>query len=139
MLTPLYGAEKVLIGELSLVGKYKESPELLFAQRVHPEASSNLGTATAQDTFAAKRHARPFFSTRLSLLKAHLGAVKHADLSVADRICCRWGVIRYVFQVHKWHRVVGMMFRGAGIGGGGKRMLDARKCQQESAAVGDSK
>lgn len=132
LLTQLYGAEKVLMGELSLVGKYKEADELLFAQRVHAEASSSLGTAAAQDTFAAKRHAMPFFSTRFALMNAHLGAVKHAELSAGDRLRCRLVVLRYIFQVHKWGRVFGMMMRGAGIGGGGKRMLDARQEKQES-------
>ncbi len=134
LLRPVYGAEKVLMGELSLIGKYQESPELLFAQRVHAEASSALGTATAQETFAAQAHAKPFFSTRFALLTAHLGAVQHAELSFAQRVRCRWVVIRYVFQVHKWRKVLRMMLRGAGIGGGGKRMLEARQNQQESTA-----
>jgi glycosyltransferase involved in cell wall biosynthesis len=138
LLTQLYGAEKVLMGELSLVGKYMQSPEMLFAQRVHSEASSSLGTASAQDTFAAIRHARPFFSTRMALLQAHLGAVKHADLSRLDALRCQGVVLRYLFQVHKWGRVLSMMLRGAGIGGGGKRMLDARN-KKKSIATGSSK
>ncbi len=129
LLMPLYGAEKVLIGELGLVGKYKESPQLLFAQRVHADASSNLDTATAQDTFAANRNAKPFVSTRLAILAAHLGAVSHAELSLLERLRCNVVILRYIFQVHKWRRVVNMMLRGAGIGGGGKRMLDAKRRQ----------
>ena len=127
LLTPLYGAEKVLMGELSLLGRYKESPDLLFAQRVHATASSSLGTATAQDRLAAPGPARPFCSTRLALLKSHVGAVTYARLSTVDRIRCYLVVCRYMLQVRKWRRVLGMMIRGSGIGGGGKRMLEAQR------------
>ena len=48
MLVPLYGAEKVLMGELSLIGKYFEVPKLLFAQRIHAEASSSIANASGQ-------------------------------------------------------------------------------------------
>ena len=42
MLLPCYGAEKVLIGELALRGRYFHIPDQLFAQRIHDEASGNI-------------------------------------------------------------------------------------------------
>ena len=127
LLAPLYGAEKVLMGELSLLGAYMEAPGVLFAQRVHAAASSGLGTATAQHRVVARGGAGPLLSTRLALIKAHLGAVRHATLPTADRIRCNLVVVRYMFQVHKWRRVIGAAIRGTGVGGGGRRMLDARR------------
>jgi glycosyltransferase involved in cell wall biosynthesis len=37
------GGDYVLLGELSLLGKFIEVPEVLFFRRIHPEASSQLG------------------------------------------------------------------------------------------------
>lgn len=129
LLVPLYGCEKVLMGELSLLGKYRESPRMLFSQRIHSQASSSLTSVEAQEEFAAKRFAKPFFSTRFSLLKAHLGAIHHSDLSFLDKIRCDWVVARYVLQINKWSSVLKSMLSGKGVGGAGKRMMSKRTAE----------
>ena len=130
LLEPLYGAEKVLMGELAIQGKYAASPEMLFAQRIHSAASSSLDSEAAQNAYVLHQTKKPFFSTRFALLKSHLAAVRHAELSWLNRMKCYFVVLRYIMQMNKWGRVMRSMLLRKGAGGGGRRMLNARKKQQ---------
>ena len=121
---PYYGSEKVLMGALSLVGRYQQADPLLFAQRIHAEASSSLDSAAAQDAFTSTNNAKPLFSARLALVLAHARTVSHAELTWTEKLRC-WGVVvRYLLQVRKWKRIAMMTLLGGGVGGGGKRTLE---------------
>jgi len=137
LLQPFYGAEKVLIGEVSLFGRYHEIPELLFYQRVHDKASSNLNSGSAQANFAeTKRKSNPFVSTRLSILKAHIGAVAHSPLSRLQKLGGYSVVLMYVFQLGKWKGVAEKTIKGRGLGGGGRRILQNARASSGSTPVG---
>jgi len=125
MLVNLYGSEKVLIGEVSMIGEMAWVPEMLFSQRVHSGASSYIDSADAQQEFIDARTSRRFISTRQALLKAHIGAVRHANLSIRERIVCYLVIIQYVFQISKWKRVLLTTLRGQSVGGGGKRIIES--------------
>lgn len=125
LLVELYGAEKVLMGELSLLGKSRMLGEQLFSQRIHPGASSYQDSSAAQQQFAAARYSKPFISTRLSIFFAHWGAIRHARLTSRDRLGCYVALVRYILQVGKWRKVIQTAWKRQGVGGGGKRMIDA--------------
>ena len=132
LLLPFYGAEKVLLGEVSLLGCYQEVPELLFFQRVHDKASSNLQSAASQANFAeSSRKVKKFMAARLRIPHAHLGAVLRSPLSFWKKVRGFGAVIRYFFQFRKWGRVITKMIRGTGLGGGGRRIL--RSTNQSSS------
>ncbi len=116
MLLPYYGAEKVLMGELSLQGQFAEIPEVLFYQRLHQDASGGLATAEQQRKFADAAGAKKFSSTRLQLVWGHLGAVLHARLLPVDRIRCLIVLGRYLMQFRKWTKILFQTATGAGIG-----------------------
>jgi len=115
---PYYGADKVFIAELSLLGRFWEIPEVLFFCRVHPEASGNLTTAAQQQQFINPRGRRWFTLTRLQLLCAYTRAVMRTGLPPVERMRCLLVLLRYVFQVGKWKRVVAQSLSGRGTGGG---------------------
>src|SRR5690606_10245488 len=96
MLVNLYGSEKVLIGEVSMIGKMAWIPEMLFSQRVHVGASSYIDSAEAQREFISARTKTNFVSTRQALLKSHLGAVRHANLPIRERIACYRVLVKYL-------------------------------------------
>ena len=116
MLPACYGAEKVLMGALSLLGKYHEIPETLFFQRVHPAASSRMDRAADQLTFMDPTASSRFASTRMRLLAGHLRSVKTADVSVADRVKCHVVVARYLLQASKWTAIARNTLTGTGVG-----------------------
>lgn len=119
----LYGAEKVLIGELSLIGKYAHVPELLFAQRIHDTASSSLESHEAQQEYAGIKR-KGFFRTRLDLFAAHRRSIFRHRLSAWDRIRCGWALTSYLLQFGKWWKLLGDLRHRRGLGGGGRRLLD---------------
>jgi len=134
-LLSFYGAEKILLGELSLLGAYYETPELLFCQRIHDKASSNLDSATAQAEFAGSNESRnPFVSSRLAILQAHAGSVLRAPLTLTQKLRGIFVVFCYVVQFKKWQRTISSWIHGSGIGGGGSRLLKSIAKDNESGS-----
>lgn len=135
LLQQVYGSEKVLMGELSLLGKMIHIPKLLFRQRVHEHASSYRADAASQQSFASgKRKKSVIFSARISLCLAHLGAIQHVRLSATERLKCYVVLLRYVFQTKKWGRILLSSAKRRSVGGGGKRVIDACNEKVDNAA-----
>ena len=111
-----FGAEKLLMAELALRGRFAEVPEVLFFQRVHAGAASNLHTRAAEAAFARAGAAGTFSTARLTLLRGYLSMVAAADLSPVDRARCLATLGLYVGQVGKWKRVAQGMLTGRGLG-----------------------
>lgn len=98
-----YGAEKVLLGELALRGKYEQVPETLFYQRVHSRASGAMTTRAEQEAYMSPRAKRHRLSgTRLVLLKGHIGSIRHVSMRLSERALCLMAILRYLAQVSKW-------------------------------------
>lgn len=116
MLPACYGAEKVLIGELSLRGFYYQVPETLFYQRVHPAASSNIHRAADQLTFMDTRASSRFASTRCKLLLGHLRSVANTPMTIRQRAQSYGVVARYLLQTRKWSAIVRNTLAGTGVG-----------------------
>ncbi len=130
---PFYGSEKVLIGELSLLGRCDHIPELLFAQRIHPDASGCIKSAVRQLAFANSNQSAGFAFTRPKILKAHLTSVlRHGHLAFPERIRCLWVVAQYILQWRKWKRVVMSTWKGAGAGGGNLPLLRQREAAMKA-------
>ena len=122
MIVPLYGAEKVLLAEMSLYAGYSHIDEQLFSQRVHAEASGNLKGRKQKRRFAtAARKRSPFFSTRLSLLQSHIWSVLRSSLGAREKIACLAAVGGYLLQTGKWLSAAGNLIRGSG---GGRDMIE---------------
>jgi len=116
LLPACYGAEKVLMGALSLAGCYDEIPETLFHQRVHPAASSRIENAVEQLTFMDTQSSSRFASTRIRLLRGHFHSIGCARLTIRERICCWLVIVKYLFQTNKWNAVLRNTLTGTGVG-----------------------
>lgn len=143
LLIDTYGAEKVMMGELSLLGTYAHVPELLFVQRIHEEASSAHANLEKQLEYAGVKP-KSFLATRTGLFFAHLNSALRHPLGFSERCRAVAAVFRYLFQVRKWSRVVSAMVRNQGVGGGGKELLDRtekfkKEGEQDSSPTDDSK
>jgi glycosyltransferase involved in cell wall biosynthesis len=116
LLPACYGAEKVLMGALSLSGCYYEIPETLFHQRVHPTASSRIGNAAKQRTFMDAKSSSRFSSTRMRLLSGHFHSIASAQLTIWQRIRCVLVIGKYLLQTNKWKSVFANTLTGTGVG-----------------------
>jgi len=132
---PYYGADKVFVAELALIGPYAELPETLFFNRVHAGASGALATVKQQQHWIAPGSSRRFDTTRAHLFKSYLRAVMHAELSPLERIRCLQVLAQYLFQVNKWGRVIARTLAGRGTGGGYLDHLQQIETKRKSTDV----
>lgn len=137
LVVDLYGAEKVLMAELSLQGKYGHIERQLFAQRIHLSASSAIEDEAAQVSYVGPSRKR-FASTRLLLLQAHCWSVLRSQQPWLMKIRCMCSLTAYVLQIRKWGRVLKSFFSGRGVGGAGKRLLDEVSQQKQKPSSKDS-
>ena len=119
----LYGAEKLFIAELALLGSYAEVPETLFYARVAPESSGNLGTNAEQQAFIAGEGARGPRFVRLRYLESYLASIRRAAPDAREAWLARIAVMRWLLQVSKWRAVALKALTGAGVGGGNRERL----------------
>lgn len=102
-----FGAEKVVLGELALRGKYRQVPETLFYQRVHAKAAGEMTTREQQEAYVtAQSKKNRFAQTRVNLLKGHWNSVRNVPMPFTDRILCWSAIGRYLLQLSKWPQLL---------------------------------
>lgn len=98
-----YGAEKVLLGELALRGKYYQVPETLFYQRVHARTSGSMTTRAEQEAYMSPQKKRSRLSgTRLTLLRGYIRSIGNVPMSHSERLLCMLAILQYLTQLSKW-------------------------------------
>jgi len=108
LIQPYYGYEKVMMADLALRGRFHDLPEVLFYQRVHAAASSQLQTAHERQRFQSA--AKPSKSSpRLRLLGGYLRAIAGGPVSISEKALCYAWLARYLLQLRKWPAVVKSM------------------------------
>lgn len=103
---PYYGAEKVLMAELALRGHYIEVPEVLFFQRIHPQASGAMQSGSERDQFTFGVSARMRRSTSLAILGGYVQAIERAKLGWREKCRCYGHLVRYACQLRKLVRKI---------------------------------
>jgi hypothetical protein len=120
---PTYGSEKIVVGELSLRGRYAEIPRPLKLVRIHESSSGSLGQTAQQQSFMGARHARRWLHPRLQLVWDQLAGVRRAPLTFGERLRCAIVVARYLLQFHKWGSVLRSLVSRRGTGGANEIFL----------------
>lgn len=134
LIEPHYGWDKVLMGELSLMGRFHDVPEVLFFQRIHADASSCLSTVTEQQEFVDPSVNEAPASPRFRLLRGHVSSLWRYPLTPLARLLCLGCIFRYLFQVKKWQYCIDSYWQGTGVGVG----VGAREELGSIAREGDS-
>jgi glycosyltransferase involved in cell wall biosynthesis len=84
---PYYGGDKVLLAELSLLGRYHLLEAPLFHRRCHPAQSSSPQTSRYRAMWISGRRIQ-LVPPQLRLIAAYLQAVLWAKLTPAQRLRC---------------------------------------------------
>jgi glycosyltransferase involved in cell wall biosynthesis len=98
-------ADWVLMLEIALQGEVWEIPERLFLRRRHLGISRVLNPSPEHYTLWVDPTAKPVRHERLRLLREYMAAVRHADLSAAERARC------YATVTGAWTRRYGSIRR----------------------------
>ncbi len=96
-----YGADKVVLAALTLMGRFQEVPEELFLRRCHPVQSTSLRSAGARANWSNPKNRHRIVVPQLECLRGYVEAVKNTPLFAPERIACTfvWG--RYLLQLAK--------------------------------------
>ena len=124
-----YGAEKVMIGELALIGKYAHVGEPLFSQRIHEQASSSLDSLEKQQEYVGVKR-QSYVKTRFKLFCAHLQSIHRHRIGWWNRLRSYMALTQYLFQFRKWFGMIGKQFSRRGVAGAGKRLLKSAKASE---------
>jgi len=102
-----HSADRVLLSELVLHGKFYEIPERLYFHRLHSNISIKEGMSLAQlaawfnPNLAGKRT-----FPRLRRIVEFTRGVNRAPLSLYQRIYCYAQIVRFYFSADKWQRLM---------------------------------
>ena len=89
-----YGSDKVLLAELSLLGRFHLLPEVLLYRRCHPSQSSNL-RLTQKSSWIGNGSADGWLTLRLrKVIPGYLEVVHAAPITLTQKAMC-YGAIAY--------------------------------------------
>jgi len=106
LLRPCYGPAKVLLAEVSLLGRFEEVAQPLFFERTRPDATCAPTTEAQRYAVVPPRSVARYSSTRVKLFWEYVQVVRRAHLRASERARCLAVLARYVFQVDKWKRLL---------------------------------
>ncbi|HYW81374.1 MAG TPA: glycosyltransferase family 2 protein [Thermoguttaceae bacterium] len=100
---PYYGSDKTLLAELSLMGPFREIPEVLFFSRRHEAQSCALASAQERETWLDVRASRcNEWSQMLRVARGHFAVIARPEIVWRERFGCMAAAVGYTFQWTKW-------------------------------------
>jgi glycosyltransferase involved in cell wall biosynthesis len=94
------GADRVLLAELTLYGKFWEISKVLFYRRLHPGAYSSLKDKTQLLRFYEPNAKRAYPLTKWRQLWENLCSVQRAPLDIGEKA----RLFRYIARMANWSR-----------------------------------
>ena len=119
--TPLIGnyaaSDRVLLGELALLGQFYEVPEYLFLRRGHPQRSMAANVTDSEiAAWFDPAMSRKIFLPRWRRFFEYLSAIKRTPLSWSERALCYMQVGRFVLLPKRWGRIGEDLLKAAKLG-----------------------
>lgn len=100
-------SDRVLLGELAILGQAEEVPERLFYKRMHPRMSTqaNLTDSELAAWFNPKKGGKTLYWVRWRWVREYFAAIHRARLTPYEALRCDLIVIRYVIISREWTRL----------------------------------
>ncbi len=103
LIASYYGSDKLLLAQLSLLGRFEEIPEPLFFRRCHAEQSSRLSPQEREMWIDPQNAGQSKSLGNISSLR-YFSAVWQAQLDWQDRTRCFLSLIDYLFAAKTWKK-----------------------------------
>jgi glycosyltransferase involved in cell wall biosynthesis len=106
---PFSGADKVVLAQMSLLGRFWLGEETLFFRRCHAQQfSASVSGAYRAMWFSGRRDS--IFTQQIKLLLAYCRALYTAELTVRQRYTCLRAIAhRAISRGHQWRRLTGAL------------------------------
>ena len=97
-----YGSDKVLLAELSLLGRFHLLPEVLLLRRCHRNQSSNL-ELTQKGSWIGGGKAPGWLTLRLQkVIPGYIEVVRGAPIALADKVVCYGAIVYRLIAPQTW-------------------------------------
>jgi len=106
---PFVGADKVMLAQMSLLGRFWLGQETLFFRRCHAQQfSASVSGAYRAMWFSGRRDS--IFTQQIKLLLAYCRALYTTELTVRQRYACLRAIAhRAISRGHHWRRLTGAL------------------------------
>lgn len=112
-----YGGDKMLLVELSLLGRFEEAPEVLFFPRQHAGQSSAIPSTAAQQAYVDPASRRRFSCPdMLRFNGGYLALALAAPLPLTERLRCLLALAGYLIRPSKLQHLLWKIGRTFGFG-----------------------
>ena len=101
-----WGADKVLMAELSVQGRFHQVGEALFARRIHEECSLHKNADELAEHIGSSCFGGIY---RLSMLQAYVKLVMTAEVSLRQRTHCLASVARLTLRSGPWQELLAQL------------------------------
>jgi glycosyltransferase involved in cell wall biosynthesis len=115
-----YGADKVILAELSLRGRFAEIPDVLFFRRCHATQSATIDSSRKRVEWSNPSVTRRLVFPRLLCFRAYGRAAFRAPLSRYERARCFLALARLACRLDRWAGALASGYRA------GRAALPAR-------------
>ncbi len=102
-----YGTDKVFMAMLALRGRIYDVDEELFLRRHHAAQSSYI-ESSVRAKWVGSSGRESIGTTQRKCLGGYRHAIQQVEMSAPQRLACYGLLFRYVLQLRKWPRVVGL-------------------------------
>ncbi len=97
-----YGSDKVLLAELSLLGRFHLLPEVLLYRRCHQNQSSNLAL-TQKSSWIGGGKAGGWLTLRLrKVIPGYVEVVHDAPIALAEKVMCYSAIVYRLVAPQTW-------------------------------------
>jgi glycosyltransferase involved in cell wall biosynthesis len=107
-----YGSDKVMLAQLSLMGRFVEVQELQFFRRAHSGNSTNM-TVTDREKWSRPVKAKWKLPTQFPCLLGYTKAALTSNLRVSDRARCLGVLARFALRPGRYYGVAIELFKVA--------------------------
>jgi glycosyltransferase involved in cell wall biosynthesis len=105
-----YGSDKVLLTELSLMGKLQEVPNAIGYFRLHAEQSQSIRDAKERASWISPNLNYGKFTSRFKCVQGYYRSIFTYPLSLSERFKCLWILISWLIDWNNWWELVKEIF-----------------------------
>jgi glycosyltransferase involved in cell wall biosynthesis len=107
---PYYGSDKVMLAQLSLLGRFIELPEVQFFRRAHRGTSTNL-TIKDREKWSHAPKANWKLPTQFPCLEGYTISALTFPMSASDRLKCLVVIARFVARPDRYRSLALQLFK----------------------------
>jgi glycosyltransferase involved in cell wall biosynthesis len=105
-----YGSDKVMLAQLSLLGRFVEVPEVQFFRRAHHGNSTNL-TIKDREKWSHAPKTHWMLPTQFPCLEGYTTSVLTFPMSFPDRMKCLGVIVRFMTRLDRYRSLARQMLR----------------------------